>query len=83
MARIIQVASNPGDLVLDPYFGSGTTGAVALKTNRRFIGIEAGEHAATVAAARLRQVVDGEQGGVSALVDWQGGGGFDFFCLRQ
>jgi len=66
LARILQIASNPGDLVLDPYFGSGTTGAVALKASRRFIGIEAGEHAATVAAARLRQVVDGEQGGFLA-----------------
>lgn len=83
LAQILQIASNPGDLVLDPYFGSGTTGAVALKTSRRFIGIEAGEHAATVAAARLRQVVDGEQGGISALMGWQGGGGFDFFRMPR
>ncbi|WP_366145935.1 site-specific DNA-methyltransferase [Acidovorax sp.] len=83
LARILQIASNPGDLVLDPYLGSGTTGAVALKTNRRFVGVEAGEHAATVAAVRLRKVVDGEQGGISSSVDWQGGGGFDFLRLRQ
>jgi len=82
LARILHIGSNPGDLILDPYFGSGTTGAVALKMNRRFVGIEVGEHAATIAATRLRQVVEGERGGISASVDWQGGGGFDFLCLR-
>lgn len=83
LARILHIASNPGDVVLDPYFGSGTTGAVALKMNRRFIGIEKGEHASTIAAARLRYVVDGEPGGISSAVDWQGGGGFDFMRLRR
>lgn len=82
LARIFDIATNPGDLVLDPYFGSGTTGAVALKMNRRFVGIEVGEHATSIAAARLQQVIDGEAGGVSAVVDWQGGGGFDFVRLR-
>jgi adenine-specific DNA-methyltransferase len=82
LARILHIGSNPGDLVLDPYFGSGTTGAVALKMNRRFVGIEAGEHATSVAAARLRQVVEGELGGISSEVDWQGGGGFDFLRMR-
>mgnify|MGYP002378453830 CR=1 FL=1 len=82
LARILHVASNPGDLVLDPYFGSGTTGAVALKMTRRFVGIEVGEHASSVAATRLRQVIEGEAGGVSALFDWQGGGGFEFLRLR-
>ncbi|TPQ30943.1 site-specific DNA-methyltransferase [Cupriavidus pinatubonensis] len=81
--RVLHIGSNPGDLVLDPYLGSGTTAAVALKTNRRFVGIESGEQAATVAAARLRQVVEGEGGGISQLVDWAGGGGFDFLRLRQ
>lgn len=82
LARILHIGSNPGDLVLDPYFGSGTTGAVALKMNRRFVGIESGEHASSVAAARLRQVVDGELGGISSEVDWQGGGGFDFLRIK-
>jgi adenine-specific DNA-methyltransferase len=82
IARVLHIGSNPGDLVLDPYFGSGTTGAVALKTNRRFVGIESGEHATSIAAARLCKVVDGETGGISAEVDWQGGGGFDFLRLR-
>lgn len=83
LARILHIASNPGDLVLDPYFGSGTTGAVALKMNRKFIGIEEGEHASSIAAARLRRVIEGESGGISASVDWQGGGGFDFFRFRH
>jgi adenine-specific DNA-methyltransferase len=82
LARILHIGSNPGELVLDPYFGSGTTGAVALKMNRRFVGIESGEHATSVAAARLRRVVEGERGGISYEVDWQGGGGFDFMRLR-
>jgi len=83
ISRVLHIASNPGDLVLDPYLGSGTTAAVALKTNRRFVGIEFGDHAASIAAARLRQVVDGESGGISAQVSWEGGGGFDFLRLRQ
>ncbi len=83
ICRVLHIASSPGDLVLDPYLGSGTTAAVALKTGRRFVGIESGEHAATIAAARLRQVVNGEEGGISKAVDWQGGGGFDFLRYRR
>ena len=82
LARVLHIATKPGDLVLDPYLGSGTTGAVALKMKRQFIGIEVGEHAASIAAERLRQVVEGEAGGVSASEGWKGGGGFDFFRLR-
>lgn len=82
IARVLRVASKPGDLVMDPYLGSGTTAAVALKTGRRFIGIESGEHAATVTVERLRQVVDGETGGVSAEFGWKGGSGFKFQRVR-
>ena len=78
IARVLRIASRPGDLVLDPYLGSGTTAAVAMKTGRRFIGIESGDHAATLTADRLRQVVDGEAGGVSAEFGWEGGSGFQF-----
>jgi adenine-specific DNA-methyltransferase len=77
--RIIHIATDPGDLVLDAYLGSGTTGAVAIKTGRRFIGIEAGEHAVTHCCSRLRKTCDGERGGVSEAVGWTGGGGFEFF----
>ncbi len=79
--RIFQIATNPGDLVLDSFLGSGTTAAVAQKMNRRFIGIEMGDHAVTHCQPRLVKVVDGEQGGISKAQNWQGGGGFRFFKL--
>lgn len=79
--RILGIATDPGDLVLDAYLGSGTTAAVAHKMGRRYIGIERGDHAITHCAQRVRLVVDGEAGGVSKLVGWKGGGGFEFFKL--
>lgn len=81
MARILSIASSPGDLILDSFLGSGTTAAVAHKMGRRWIGIEMGEHARTHCQPRLVKVVDGEQGGISAAVGWQGGGGFRFYQL--
>ena len=79
--RILLLASNEGDLVLDSFLGSGTTTAVAHKMGRRYIGIELGDHAFTHCLPRMKQVVDGEQGGISQSVDWQGGGGFKFYEL--
>ncbi len=81
LGRVIHIATNPGDLVLDSFLGSGTTAAVAQKMNRRYIGIEMGEHAVTHCTPRLQKVVDGEQGGVSKSQNWRGGGGFRFFRL--
>ena len=81
ISRVIHIATNPGDLVLDSFLGSGTTAAVAHKMGRRWIGIEMGEHAATHCLPRLQKVIDGEQGGISAAVGWQGGGGFRFARL--
>ena len=81
--RILHIATNPGDLVLDSFLGSGTTAAVAHKMCRRWIGIEMGEHAVTHCLPRLEKVVAGEQGGISAAVNWSGGGGFRFFQLGQ
>ncbi len=81
VARIIHIATDPGDLVLDSFLGSGTTAAVAHKMGRRWIGVEMGEHAVTHCAPRLRKVVEGEQGGVSEAVGWKGGGGFRFHRL--
>lgn len=81
MQRIIQIATNPGDLVLDSFLGSGTTAAVAHKMGRRYIGIEMGDHAVTHCQPRLAKVIEGEQGGVSEAVGWTGGGGFRFFRL--
>lgn len=78
---LINSVTDPGDLVLDSFLGSGTTAAVAHKMGRKYIGIELGEHASTHCYPRLKQVVDGEQGGVSKAVNWQGGGGFKFYTL--
>ena len=79
--RIFQIASNEGDLILDSFLGSGTTAAVAQKMKRTYIGIEIGEHAKTDCQPRLQKVIDGEQGGISKTVNWQGGGGFRFCKL--
>ena len=81
MQRILHIATNPNDLVLDSFLGSGTTAAVAHKMGRRWIGIEMGEHAETHCLPRLQKVIAGEQGGISAAVGWQGGGGFQFMKL--
>lgn len=79
--RILHIASNPGDLVLDSFLGSGTTAAVAHKMGRCWIGVEMGDHARTHCATRLRKVIEGEQGGISKDVGWQGGGAFRFVTL--
>ena len=81
--RILQIATNPGDLVLDSFLGSGTTAAVAHKMGRRWIGVEMGEHARTHCAVRLRKVIEGEQGGISKAVGWKGGGSFRFLELGE
>lgn len=81
LQRVIHLATNPGDLVLDSFLGSGTTIASAHKMGRRFIGIEMGEHAKTHCVPRMEKVVAGEQGGISQAVNWQGGGGFSFYTL--
>ena len=81
--RILQIATQPGDLVLDSFLGSGTTAAVAHKIGRRWIGIEMGEHARTHCQPRMTKVVAGEQGGISQAVGWQGGGGFGYFKLGK
>jgi adenine-specific DNA-methyltransferase len=80
--RIINISTNSGDLVLDSFAGSGTTGAVAHKMRRRWIMVELGEHCHTLIIPRLKKVIDGEdKGGVTEAVGWQGGGGFRYFKL--
>ena len=79
--RVLHIATNNGDLILDSFLGSGTTAAVAHKINRRYIGIEMGDHAQTHCQPRLQKVVEGEQGGISKAVNWTGGGGFRFYRL--
>lgn len=80
--RIVHIATNPGDLVLDSFAGSGTTGAVAHKMGRRWIMVEIGDHADTHIVPRMKKVIDGDdQGGISKAVGWEGGGGFRYYSL--
>jgi adenine-specific DNA-methyltransferase len=80
--RIIHLATTPGDLVLDSFAGSGTTGAVAHKMGRRWIMVELGEHCQTHIIPRLKKVIDGDDpGGITEAVNWQGGGGFRYYKL--
>lgn len=82
MQQVITLATNPGDLVLDSFAGSGTTGAVAHKMGRRWIMVELGEHCDTHIIPRVRKVVDGsDPGGITEAVGWTGGGGFRYFHL--
>lgn len=82
LERILMLASNEKDLVLDSFLGSGTTAAVAHKMKRKWIGIELGEHATTHCLPRLRKVVSGkDKGGISEALNWKGGGGFKFYTL--
>lgn len=78
--RIIHIASNPGDLVLDSFLGSGTTAAVAQKMGRRWIGVEMGNHAYTHCKVRMDKVIAGQDpGGITKAQNWQGGGGYRFY----
>lgn len=82
IARIIELSTEPGELVLDSFAGSGTTGAVAHKMGRRWIMVELGNHAVTHIVPRLKKVIDGDDpGGVTDATGWKGGGGFRFYRL--
>lgn len=83
LKRIILIATNENDIVLDFHLGSGTTAAVAHKMNRQYIGIEQMDYIETIAVERLKKVIDGEQGGISQSVNWQGGGEFIYFELAK
>lgn len=83
LQRIIHIGSNENDLVLDFFMGSSTTQAVAHKMNRRYIGIEQMDYISTVSVPRLQKVIEGEQGGISKDVDWQGGGSFVYAQLME
>ena len=82
LEKAIGLSSMPGDLVLDSFAGSGTTGAVAHKMGRRWIMVELGEHCHTHIIPRLKKVIDGEDpGGITEAVNWKGGGGFRYYRL--
>ncbi|MDD2668152.1 site-specific DNA-methyltransferase [Zoogloea sp.] len=80
--KVLELCTNPGDLVLDSFAGSGTTGAVAHKMGRRWIMVELGDHCHTHIVPRLKKVIAGDDpGGVTKAVGWQGGGGFRYYRL--
>jgi len=82
LSKILEIASAPGDIILDSFAGTGTTGAVAHKMGRRWIMVELGEHCHTHIIPRLRKVIDGDDpGGITKAVDWKGGGGFRYYRL--
>jgi adenine-specific DNA-methyltransferase len=81
--RIIEISTQPSDIVLDYHLGSGTTAAVAHKMGRQYIGIEQMDYVETIAVERLKKVIAGEQGGISKAVNWQGGGDFIYFELAK
>src|SRR5690606_29932133 len=82
LERVLTLATNPGDLVLDSFAGSGTTGAVAQKMGRQWIMVELGEHCHTHIIPRMKKVIDGEDtGGITEVAGWKGGGGFRYFRL--
>ena len=81
--RIIELSSSESDIVLDYHLGSGTTAAVAHKMNRQYIGVEQMDYIDTVTIERLKKVIEGEQGGISKLENWHGGGSFVYMELAQ
>lgn len=83
LANIIEVSTEPGDIVLDFFLGSGTTAAVAHKMDRQYIGIDQMDYIENLAVERLKKVIKGEPGGVSKTLEWQGGGSFVYCELKQ
>ena len=81
--RIIELSSSESDIVLDYHLGSGTTAAVAHKMNRQYIGVEQMDYIDTVTVERLKKVIEGEQGGISKLENWHGGGSFVYMELAE
>jgi adenine-specific DNA-methyltransferase len=81
--RIIELTTKENDIVLDYHLGSGTTASTAHKMNRKYIGIEQMDYIKTIAVERLKKVIEGEQGGISKDVNWQGGGSFVYAELMQ
>jgi adenine-specific DNA-methyltransferase len=81
--RILELATSKGDIVLDYHLGSGTTATTAHKMERQYIGVEQMDYVNDVTIPRLQKVVDGEQGGISEVVEWKGGGSFIYFELKK
>jgi adenine-specific DNA-methyltransferase len=83
LTRIIEIATRENDIVLDYHLGSGTTATTAHKMKRQYIGVEQMGYVEDVAVERLKKVIDGEQGGISKSVNWQGGGSFIYLELKK
>lgn len=82
LGKVLEIATNPGDIVLDSFAGSGTTGAVAHKMGRKWIMVELNSHCHSLIVPRLKKVVDGaDPGGITEAVGWKGGGGFRYYRL--
>ena len=81
--RVLELATSAGDIVLDFHLGTGTTAAVALKMNRKFIGIEQMDYLDTITISRLNDVLSGDEQGISSDVNWQGGGSFIYCELAK
>ena len=77
--RIIEMSTDPGDIVMDYHVGSGTTAAVAHKLGRQYIGVEQLQEQIDKTMHRLSEVIKGEQSGISKAVGWKGGGSF-LYC---
>ena len=82
MQQIINIATNEGDIVMDCFLGSGSTISAAHKLNRKYIGIEKGNHIVDLVVERMKLVVQGEKGGISKSINWKGGGNFSFYNLE-
>ena len=83
ISKILEIATNPSDLVLDFHLGSGTTAAVAHKMGRRYIGVEQMDYIQDITVERLKKVLEGEQGGISKAQNWHGGGSFVYCELKE
>ena len=83
ISKLLEISTKPNDLVLDFHLGSGTTAAVAHKLGRRYIGIEQMDYIKNITVERMKKVIEGEQGGISKAVNWQGGGSFVYCELKE
>lgn len=83
LKRIIELTTKEGDLVMDYHLGSATTSAVAHKMNRRWVGVEQMDYINTLSEVRLKNVINGDQSGISNVVGWNGGGSFVYFELKK
>ena len=83
MSFVLGIGSDEHDIILDYHLGSGTTAAVAHKMNRQYIGVEQMDYIKTISCERLKKVIEGEQGGISKSVEWQGGGSFVYMELAE